>query len=131
MITIQPTLIRSLTQLGTQYELDFVVLFGSQVTGRTHPESDIDLGYTSREPLPLTKRQQLEDELQQLFAPTPMELIDLRIASPLLQKKALLDGKILVELTPHSFVLAQMQAYRLYLETQPLRALARKQLTRS
>ena len=36
-----------MAEIAEKYGLDFIVLFGSQATGRTHPKSDVDIGLHS------------------------------------------------------------------------------------
>lgn len=42
---------KMLGELSDKYELKLVVLFGSQVSGRTHQESDYDVAYLSEKKL--------------------------------------------------------------------------------
>lgn len=60
-------------EVAEKYDLEFVVLFGSQATGQTHQKSDVDLGVISRS----------EVDWGKLFVDTNMLIInDSAMASP-------------------------------------------------
>lgn len=118
-----------LPALARQYGLSFIVAFGSQITGATHPKSDLDLGYIApKAPLSYQQEFELQQALQRLFPDQTVDLVDLGNAPALLKHRASFLSQLLTECLPHSFTLFQMASYLGYLETKPLRQL-RKQLT--
>jgi len=66
-------------------ELQAAWLFGSQVSGRTHSESDVDVAVLASQPLTLDQRLALEEALQTYR----LDLVDLRKAGVVLQFEAL------------------------------------------
>lgn len=130
-MTIQSAQKKSLTILAKQFGLDFIVAFGSQVSGRTHPGSDLDLGYTrAGEDLSSERRYALSQTLQEIFPDYEIDLVNLRLASPLLQHRAGFQSRLLVEHRRHSFALYQMSSYINYIDTRYLRTLQSQHLAK-
>ncbi len=76
------------------------ILFGSQVTGRLHPESDIDIAVLPR---PGTDLFRLEGELCSALGTDDVDLADLSRASGLLQQIAATRGRMLWQERPGVF----------------------------
>lgn len=94
-LTSQQTAI-ILETLDERFQADAVWLFGSRVTGRATPTSDIDIAVL------FTKRPSAVErlELQALLAErleTAVDLVDLDTASPALSMQVLRQGKLLVD----------------------------------
>lgn len=115
---------KQLEVIGGVFGVEFFVAFGSQTNGLTHKESDFDLAYLTDQPLNYATEYSLNQKIQALFPDCEIDLVDLRQATPLLQKKALFEGDLLVELKAHSFAKFQITAGQNYFETKPLRDLA-------
>lgn len=118
---------KSLIKIAKKYNLNFLVLFGSQVSGEIHKKSDIDIAYSAKKPLSYKDEFSLIQELQKArrFA-GETEIIDLSKASPLLMKEIAFKGKLLAEPTRHSFAYFQMYAFKIFLEAVPLLNLRNK-----
>lgn len=130
-MTVQPAQKKSLNQSARQFGLDLMVAFGSQVSGQTHPSSDLDLGYIlAGEDLSSRQRFELTQKLQMIFPNYEIDLVNLRLVSPLLQHRAAFQGKLLVENHPHSFARFQMSAYINYIDTSFLRSLRNRHLAK-
>ena len=76
-----------------------LLLHGSQVTGKTHPESDIDIAIVRDAKQPETDMLSLQQELSELFQSDRIDITDLTHADPLLQfavlsKSTLLAGSV-------------------------------------
>lgn len=121
---INQEIIKQLKNIGENFGVDFFVAFGSQTNGLTHKESDFDLAYLANQPLNYATEYNLNQKIQTLFPDCEIDLVDLRQATPLLQKKVLFEGNLLVELKAHSFAKFQITAGQNYFETKPLRDLA-------
>lgn len=110
-----------------KYQINFIVLFGSQAENKVHKKSDLDLAYSPKILLDYKKEYNLLQELKKTINSTiEIDLIDLNNASPLLAKKIAFEGKLLAENTTHSFAYFQMYAFKVYVEAKPLIALRDK-----
>lgn len=79
---------QALGELARRHGIALVIRFGSTVTGRTHPGSDIDLGVLF-EQLPRTLEEELQviADLQGLEPGAPVDVSVLNRADPLLLKQ--------------------------------------------
>jgi len=98
--------------------LQMVLLFGSLVSGPTHRESDIDLGFLFDGPVDLSD---LTNGVINLLHTDKVDVIDLRRASPLLSFSAALEGELLYERTPGQFNAFFSLSFRRYVDTKKLR----------
>lgn len=118
-------------KLAEKYGLRLVFLFGSQVTGRTHKESDFDFGYISSRELSITDEGYLIIDLMPVAKVRDERLINLvnfKKASPLLLYSALNNAQLLFEDKPGFFSNIQAYAFKLFVETQPLYRLKAERL---
>ncbi len=114
---------KEIAEIAHKYDLDMVVLFGSQATGRTHPKSDIDIGYTSSQSIELDTRFEVGNDISKLLSRDDIELVDLRRVSPLMKKIVSDEGIVLYEQRPGMFIAFCIYAFKLYVETEFLRQL--------
>lgn len=114
-----------IAELAGKYGLDFVVLFGSQATGRTHPKSDVDIGVISHSEV---DRLKLMNEMDKIFGREDVTVVDLSMASPTLMRAIVIDGKLLYEHERAMFLKWKFYAIRTWMETDWLRALGQKKL---
>jgi predicted nucleotidyltransferase len=110
----------SLAEIFREFDLCLVILFGSQVTGQTHAESDIDLGVHRKgntwqggkgwggEFLELYAR------LSDRFPGTRLDLVDLQRVPGLLKHIACERGQVLFESEPGVFARFRLQAWNQY-----------------
>jgi predicted nucleotidyltransferase len=68
--------------------------FGSQATGGTHKDSDIDLAFLAHQPLPPVQRFDLAQEIA-LIVHKNVDLIDLRATSTVMQMQVISTGACL------------------------------------
>ena len=96
-------------------KLEAVYLFGSQVTGRVHRESDIDVAILAGAPIsPEVRLEVLEDLSVQLRS--DVDLVDLRSASTVMQTQVVSTGAVLFEreaAVRHRFEMQTLSAYAL------------------
>ncbi len=119
---------KEISEIAKRYGLDMVVLFGSQATGRTHPKSDVDIGYTAPQTLGFKARFEITNEISSLLQRDDVEFVDLRRISPVMKKIIADEGIALYERIPGMFVLFRMYAFKLYVETKALRELRYRSL---
>lgn len=112
-----------LTKIAEKYGLNLLVLFGSQATGKTHPKSDVDIGYTANGQLELNTRFEIGKDISRVLERDDIELVDLQRISPLMKKIVADEGVLLYEREPGMFELFCIYAFKLYVETKPLREL--------
>lgn len=104
--------------VAEKYGLDFVVLFGSQATGRTHAKSDVDVAVIRRGDLDLNG---LTNDFYQLFRRSDVEVVDLARAMPTLWQAVIRDGKLLYERSVGDFLRWKVYAWKIWMETRWLR----------
>ncbi|MEK7169744.1 MAG: nucleotidyltransferase domain-containing protein [Patescibacteria group bacterium] len=122
----------AIAEIARKYGLSFVVLFGSQARGKTHPQSDIDIGVAKRAAsyfeeahVPLID---LGGELSDLFRRDDLEVVNLSDASPTLMRVVVRDARLLYESAPGEFESWRLFAIRVWMDTEWLRDRARKRL---
>jgi len=116
--------------LAEKYGLSLVVLFGSQATGHTHKESDVDVAYLADKKLSYDDEVLLNFDLTEVFRNDKVSLVNLKTAPPLLLKQVVMNAIVLYEKTPHLFIEMFLYALRVYAEAQPLFDLRREYLAR-
>ena len=95
--------------------LDLLVVHGSQVSGATHAESDIDLGFVKPHgPLELAARRRLEDGLGKVLGRHDLDLVDLRRVPGLVRHLASERGAALFEARSGLFEAFRVLAWNLY-----------------
>lgn len=120
-IKFQPEIAR----VAAKHNLEFVVLFGSQATGKTHSGSDIDIAVISRDKVNTPR---LMSELSEIFRFENVQVVDLGSASPTLMYAVVKDGKPLYEKTSESFFTWKIYAIKIWMETSWLRKLRDKKI---
>jgi len=110
-----------IASIARKHSLTLVVLFGSQATGLTHKNSDIDVGYLSTGVLDYRAHYEITEALMQIFRNKDVELVNLENISPDTNKQVADDGVVLFETEKGIFDRFVISAYRRYMETKPLR----------
>jgi len=106
--------------IAKKHDLTLVVLFGSQVSGFTHKESDVDIAYLSDSKLSFDDEVRLNAALMEVFKNDAVSLVNLKTAPPLLLKQVVTNAVVLYERTPHLFTHIFIIALRMYEEAMPL-----------
>lgn len=117
-------------KLARQYGLTLVVLFGSQVTGNTHPESDFDAAYLSDKRMSFDEEAQINAALTEIFKSNEVQLVNIKNASPLLLRRMVQSAIVLYEKRAHLFDEVYVYALRVYEEAEPLFALQKEYVAR-
>jgi predicted nucleotidyltransferase len=115
-----------LRQFSQQHGLQLLVLFGSQASGKTHPKSDTDIGFVSTRKKNLLETITLQSNMSRAFAVRDLDLVDLRTVSPLFLKNIADSGVVLYEEHPGLFAELRMYAFKLFVESKPIRAASLK-----
>lgn len=115
-------------ELAEKYDINFFILFGSQVDGRTHSESDVDIGFEAEEKLEFKERARLNSELTGVFGNDRVDLVNLHTASPLLFYKIMQEGEVIYADNPLRYHELSTYAFKKYVETKPLRKRKREKL---
>jgi predicted nucleotidyltransferase len=85
-----------LERIAETYGIRLILQFGSTVTGRQHPRSDVDIAVlTDGRGLALEQRAELHHALQELFPDRELDLAILDHADPLFLKKVMDDCQLL------------------------------------
>jgi predicted nucleotidyltransferase len=115
-----------LQELFQQRPVQLAYLFGSQGTGHTHTESDVDVAVLLEESLTnderYAERLTLIGALEYLLGTDTVDLVILNDASPLLAYEALRHGVLLYCVSEQTRIEFQMRTLRTYEDTAPLRA---------
>ena len=98
-----------LDRIARAYGIRLLLQFGSSVTGKVHPRSDVDLGVLLERPaLTPAEHAELLHELQRLFPDHEVDLAILNHADPLFLKKVTESCRLLAGRT------ADLQRLKLY-----------------
>jgi predicted nucleotidyltransferase len=114
-----------IADLARKRSLSFVVLFGSQATGSTHPKSDIDIAVISKNNIDKCR---IASDFEDIFKREDVEVVNLANASPTLMHEVVKDGKLLFEDREGEFLKWKLYAIWVWMDTQWLRNLGNKKL---
>ena len=110
-------------KLAQKYSLELLLLFGSQVTGKTHKESDFDFGYISSRKLDLDDEGCLINDLLFLAEKHDervINLVNIKKAKPLLLYAMTSQSQLLYEKGAAAFATLRAYGFKKYVETKPL-----------
>lgn len=99
-----------------------IIAFGSQISGKTHTESDFDFAVLAPKPLTLSQRTNISGYLAKKFNlnEDKIDLVDLYTAPPLLLHEVATKGK-LVEGSNFDFIRFKVRAWKVYQDTAKFR----------
>lgn len=107
--------------LAEKYGLDLLLLFGSQVSGKTHKRSDIDIAYFPKQKeFDLGDQSKLAVDLMSVFGRGDIDMVDLRSAPPLLMRKVADNCIVLYEREKSIFNNFYIRAVRAYFDSKVL-----------
>lgn len=116
--------------IAEKYRLSLVLLFGSQASGKTHKQSDIDIAVLSEKELSLREMGELTLVFVQALKTNDIDLVDLKTAPPLLLKQVAANAVLLYESKPLVFSTFRVYALKRYMEARPLFKLREEALSR-
>jgi predicted nucleotidyltransferase len=105
---------RRLMPLFKDEGLQFILIFGSVVSGKIHKQSDIDLAFLYDKSIDILM---LTNKIINLLHTDNVDIIDLKYASPILKFSAAKNGKLLYERRPGLFSEFYSLAFRMYIDT--------------
>jgi len=115
-------------------EIQAAYIFGSVITGRTRPDSDIDVALLLNEKSAclraLDYRLKVAADIRKAIGRMDLDLVILNNAPPVLAHQVLSKGKLVFERSRSARVAFQVRTVNLYLDTEPMRALFRRYLKR-
>lgn len=116
--------------IAEKYRLSLVLLFGSQATGKTHKQSDVDIAILSEKELGLREMGELSLIFMQGLKAKDVDLVDLKTAPPLLLKQVATNAILLYENKPLVFSTFRVYALKRYMEARPLFKLREESFSR-
>ncbi|MBI4599756.1 nucleotidyltransferase domain-containing protein [Candidatus Uhrbacteria bacterium] len=119
----------SIAEIAKKYGLTLVLLFGSQARGKTHRESDIDIGFLSEKSMmSLREIADIEFEMAQKTKMSNVELVRLAGMSSLFLRQVMNEGRVLYEDKPGVFTSFASYVFKRFVEEKPLRDLKKQSL---
>lgn len=106
-------------KIALKYNLEMVLLFGSQVNGRAKLDSDVDIAYSVQKPLSAGERIGLNNDLGNLFHKDNVDQIDIRSANPLLLHEISTNSKLIFG-KEIDYLEFKAFAFRNYIDSQSL-----------
>ncbi|MDO8529424.1 MAG: nucleotidyltransferase domain-containing protein [bacterium] len=106
-------------EIVKKHNLKLLLLFGSQVSGKTHPMSDFDFGFISEKELDYKQKSELVHKLTILAKFSDTEGVDLKKASPFLLKEIVKNNQIIFE-KGEAYAEFFSNAVRIYFEAKPI-----------
>lgn len=123
MIEINETKKEMLAKLAKEFDLELLILFGSQVTGKTHAESDFDIGFISNKELDIREETMLGSGMMPILIIRDerlINLVNLKILRPLFLYSMTQKAIVLYEAKENTFFSLQAYAYKLYIDMMPI-----------
>lgn len=75
---------QKIKEIAEKYDLDLVLLFGSQSGGKTHFASDIDIAILAKKLILFDEELKIQYEFMKVFKTDNVDAVDIRKAGPLL-----------------------------------------------
>lgn len=119
---------QKIEELAEKYDLEFVLLFGSQTTGKTHPLSDTDMAFSANRRISPAEVARMQLDFSQNLRIKDLEFADIKDASPLLLKKIAENSQLLYAKSRFLYAEFKIYAYKRYIEAKPLLKLRESQL---
>ena len=106
-------------EIAQKYNLEMVLFFGSQVNGRTKPDSDIDIAYSAQKLLSTDEKIGLNNELCDLFHKDIVDQVDIRNANPLLLHEISTNSQLLFG-KEIDYIKFRTRAFRVFIDSESL-----------
>lgn len=114
--------------IARELGIKLALLFGSQVTGKIHKESDIDIAILTNNTISPMELARLAFAVSEKLKMSQIELVDLRCATPFLLKQIALKSVLLYETEQGLYNDFRVYFFKLYMEARPLYELRAKSL---
>ena len=112
---------QKIAEMCQNFGVTLLLLFGSQVSGKIHEESDIDLAFASNHHLSFEEETRLNAELQAIFGEQPIQTVNIFKTNPLLKKRIFDEHLPLYVESSFLYYTLASYAIKSYLETKQLR----------
>jgi len=119
---------KKIKNIAEKYDLNLVLLFGSQAEGNTHNNSDTDVAFLAPKITDIYEQAKITTDLMNAFGTTNIDTVNLRDASPLLMKLIALKSIVLYEKRQSLFNEFFLYALRMFDESAVLFDLRRHYL---
>jgi uncharacterized protein len=106
-------------EIAKKYGLKLLLLFGSQVSGKTHPMSDFDFGYIGKKELNYKEKSELANELSKLVKFLDVEVVDLKKSGPFLLKEIIKNNQVLFQ-EEGAYADFYTASTRIYFDAEPI-----------
>lgn len=115
-------------EIAETHKFKLVLLFGSRARGRTHQQSDVDIGFLSDRSTGLSEIARVEFEMSQQLHIPRLELVSLGGMSSLFLREVITDGHVLYESSAGEYTAFISYVFKRFVEERPLRTLRRQSL---
>jgi len=110
-------------QIGKKHDLKMMVIYGSQVNGKTHSASDLDIGILLHQnPESFHALLDVQDDLKNIFSDFKMDVRYLNNTSPYFRFEAIYKGKLIYG-SNYDYVKLCAKVFKEYVDTKYLRDL--------
>jgi uncharacterized protein len=110
-------------EISKKHDLKMMVVFGSQISGKTHTGSDLDIGILlKQDPKSYHILLDVQSELREVFAGYKLDVSYLHNVTPYFLFEAVYKGELLYG-SNREFVKLCAKAFKQYIDTKPLRDL--------
>jgi len=121
---------QGIKELAEKYRLLLVVLFGSQVKGKTHSQSDVDLAFSAEEPMSPADLAKMQTDFSENLKIKDLEMVGLNGAHPFLLKQVAQNSIVLYEKERSLFAKFKIYAFKRFVEARNLMDLRKLSLDR-
>ena len=111
---------QELEKLARENNLSLVLLFGSQATGKTHSQSDVDFAFRSEEKMSPMDEARLQLEFSKALKFKNVEIVNLRNAGPVLLRQIVQKSSLIFEKEPAGYARFKIYAHKLFMESKKL-----------
>lgn len=111
---------QGLEKIARENGLSLVLLFGSQVTGKIHSQSDIDFAFRSEKRISPADEALLQLEFSKILKSKNIELVNLRNSGPVLLRQIARKSVLIFEKEPAGYARFKIYAYKLFMESKKL-----------
>ncbi len=109
-----------LSKIAKKFGLNLIMLFGSHVTGKTSPASDIDVAILPRNGLKLSSFALISHQLGEILGNYKIDLASIKHASPLFLGQIAKNCQLLYEEEKGDFLSFRLMAMKRYVDAQPV-----------
>ena len=114
---------RKISQIAENYNIKMMVVFGSQISGKTHQGSDLDIGILlNQEPSSYHSLLNVQSELKKVFSKFKIDLRYLHNTTPYFLFEAVYKGELLYG-SNYEYAKLCAKAFKQFVDIKPLRDL--------